>query len=92
VKVFKGSVSACAALLWFPTPAGLQDSEPGVGFGGFGAVTWARRRCRRLSRVHCPRKTGPTGRAVKETSTGLVRPAASGEDTVLRALTAGIGG
>jgi hypothetical protein len=28
---------------------GFQDFEPGVGFGGFGAVAWAGRRCRRLS-------------------------------------------
>ena len=27
---FKVSVIACAALLWFPTQAGFQDSEPGV--------------------------------------------------------------
>jgi len=38
---------------------GFQDSEPGVGFGLFGAVTWAGRRCRRLSWVHRPRTTGP---------------------------------
>jgi len=30
-------------------PTGFQDSEPGVDFGLFGAVTWAGRRCRRLS-------------------------------------------
>jgi hypothetical protein len=28
---------------------GFQDSEPGVDFGLFGAVTWAGRRCRRFS-------------------------------------------
>jgi len=38
---------------------GFQDSEPGVDFGLFGAVTWAGRRCRRLSWVHRPRTTGP---------------------------------
>jgi len=36
-------------LLWFPKLTGFQDSEPGVDFGWFGAVTWAGRRCRRLS-------------------------------------------
>jgi hypothetical protein len=36
-------------LQWFAKPTGFQDSEPGVGFGWFGAVTWAARRCRRLS-------------------------------------------
>ena len=46
---FTVSMSACAALLWFSKPTGFQDSEPGVGCGLFGAVTWADRCCRRLS-------------------------------------------
>jgi len=46
---FTVSVFACAALLWFSKSTGFQDSEPGVGFGLFGAVTWADRCCRRLS-------------------------------------------
>jgi len=46
---FTVSMSACVALLWFSKPTGFQDSEPGVGFGWFGAVTWADRCCRRLS-------------------------------------------
>ena len=27
-------------LLWFSKLTGFQDSEPGVGFGWFGAETW----------------------------------------------------
>ena len=46
---FTSSMSACTALLWFSKLTGFQDSEPGVGFGGFGAVTWAGRHVRTVS-------------------------------------------
>jgi len=54
---------------------GFQDSEPGVDFGLFGAVTWAGRRCRRFSWVHRPRTTGVSeGLAVKEEAQGWCGP------------------
>jgi len=66
---------------------GFQDSEPGVDFGLFGAVTWAGRRCRRLSWVHRPRTTGPARVwRSRRKAQGWCGPQRS-EDTALRALT-----
>ena len=76
-------------LLWFSKLTGFQDSEPGVGFGWFGAETWARSLFAAVFPEFIAReKPGLRGTGRQGRSAGLVRPTANGEDSALRALTA----
>ena len=64
-------------LLWFSKPTGFQDSEPGVGFGWFGAETWVGPCLPPSFLSSSPAKNRASeGLAVKEASAGLVRPTA----------------
>ncbi|OHV98996.1 hypothetical protein AKG95_00465 [Janthinobacterium lividum] len=69
---------------------GFQDSEPVVALVGFGAETLGRSLFAAVFPEFIAReKPGQQGTGCQGRSAGLVRPAAAGEDTALRALTAG---
>jgi hypothetical protein len=75
-------------LLWFSKPTGFQDSEPGVGFGWFGAETWVGPCLPPSFLSSSPAKNrAGKGLAVKEEAQGWCGPQRS-EDSALRALTA----
>ena len=74
---FHGVDVCMRCLLWFSKPTGFQDSEPGVGFGWFGAETWAGPCLPPSFLSSSPAKNRASeGLAVKEASAGLVRPTA----------------
>jgi hypothetical protein len=86
------SISRCRCLHALPPVVskltGFQDSEPGVGFGWFGAETWVGPCLPPSFLSSSPAKNRACeGLAVKEKAQGWCGPQRS-EDTALRALTA----
>jgi hypothetical protein len=70
-------------------PTGFLDSEPALDFPvGVGAESWAGLVATVFPEFIARDKPGACWCAVKEKSAGVVRPAAAGEDTAPRALTA----